>query len=96
MFTMPCTVVRIISIVHDIWRSMQAKSAGGHAADPSEDEAKAAFAVLRPLCVEVMRAPSLETLQALDGVVGELSSLPPQLVDYVALPLRMIVRRVGR
>lgn len=61
-----------------------------------EAEAKAAFALLRPVCVEVMRAPSVEALRALDGRLAGVRSLHPHLVDYVALPLRTIIKRSGR
>ncbi len=61
-----------------------------------EAEAKAAFALLRPVCVEVMRAPSVEALRALDVQLACLPSLHPHLVDYVALPLRTIIKRTGR
>lgn len=58
-----------------------------------EQEAKAAFSVLRPVCVKVMRAPSLETLGELEAVLRAMQSLHPHLVDYVVLPLRMIIKR---
>lgn len=63
--------------------------------DP-DAKAKAAFAKLRPVCVEVMRAPSLEALRTLREAVCRLDSIHPHLVEYVALPLRMIIRRSGR
>lgn len=59
----------------------------------AEQEAKAAFSVLRPVCVKVMRTPSLETLGELEGVLRAMQSLHPHLVDYVVLPLRMIIKR---
>ena len=64
----------------------------------SDPEAKAevAFAKLRPVCVEVMRAPSLEALRALHEAVGRLDCIHPHLVEYIVLPLRMIIRRSGR
>lgn len=62
--------------------------------DP-DAKAKAAFAKLRPVCVEVMRAPSLEALRTLREAVCRLDSIHPHLVEYVALPLRMIIRRSG-
>lgn len=62
----------------------------------AEQEAKTAFSALRPVCVQVMSAPSLETLGALEAVVRGMRSIHPHLVDYVVLPLRMIFRRVGR
>lgn len=59
----------------------------------AEREAKAAFSVLRPVCVRLMRAPSLETLGELEAVLREMQSLHPHLVDYVVLPLRMLIKR---
>ena len=65
-------------------------------AEQTDDaKARAGFAVLRPVCVEVMRAPSLETLRALDDVIAGLPSLHPHLVDYVVLPLKMITKKTG-
>ena len=62
----------------------------------SEEEAKEAFALLQPKCTEVMRAPSLSTLQSLDSTLHGITCLHPRLVDYVVLPLRMIIKRTGR
>ena len=76
-------------------KSMAAKGPPPIDAD-AEQEAKTAFSALRPVCVQVMSAPSLETLGALEAVVRGMHSIHPHLVDYVVLPLRMIFRRVGR
>ena len=62
----------------------------------AEQEAKTAFAALRPVCVRVMSSPSLETLGELGAVVRGMRSIHPHLVDYVVLPLRMIFKRGGR
>lgn len=65
----------------------------------SEEEGKAVFAALRPLCVKVMSEPSVESLTALQAGVKTLppsSSIPPQLVDYLTLPLRAAIKRAGR
>lgn len=62
----------------------------------SEEEAKMVFARLRPKCVEVMQNPSLPSLRAMDEELRSLSSIPPQMVDYVVLPLRVLIRRTGR
>ena len=61
-----------------------------------EAEAKAAFALLRPVCVEVMRAPTTQALDALDGRLVGIRCVHPHLVDYIALPLRTIIKRSGR
>lgn len=63
----------------------------------SEEEGKAVFAALRPLCVKVMSEPSVESLTALQAGVKTLppSSIPPQLVDYLTLPLRAAIKRAG-
>ena len=66
------------------------------AAPVSEDEAKAAFVLLRPKCVDVMQSPSLSTLSALDAELRGLSSLHPHMADYVALPLRILIRKTSR
>lgn len=66
------------------------------AGSATEAAAKEAFAELRPVCVEVMRAPSLEALHSLDRVVSGQMTLHPHLVEYVVLPLRMIIRKTGR
>lgn len=62
----------------------------------SEDEAKTVFARLRPKCVQVMQNPSLSSLGAMDEELRSLSSIPPQMVDYVVLPLRVLIKRTGR
>ena len=65
----------------------------------SEAEGRALFGKLKPLCVQVMSSPSLESLSELrEGLSGLLGSsvLHPQLVDYVLLPVRMIMNKFGR
>lgn len=62
-------------------------------------EGKAVFEALRPLCVEVMSRPSVESLSALEsGLKGlpQATSIPPQLLTYLALPLRAAIKRAGR
>ena len=63
----------------------------------TEVEAKKAFNVLKPFCVRVMSAPSLESLAEMREKVNELeTAVHPHLVDYLLLPVRTLLRRYGR
>ncbi len=65
----------------------------------SESEGKELFPRIKPLCVHVMSSPSLETLTKLrEGLFRVLGSraLHPQMVDYVLLPVRMVINKCGR
>ena len=57
--------------------------------------ARQAFSALRPACVDVMRAPSAEAVERLNGALRGVRTLEPSLVEYVLLPVRMAVRRTG-
>ena len=62
-----------------------------------EDElaAKKTFARLKPVCVEVLRSLSVESLGRLDETLQGLDHLTSPLVEYVLFPLRMAIRRLG-
>lgn len=63
------------------------------------DRDEAVFEALRPLCVKVMSEPSLENLASLQaGVKGlpEATTIPPQLLTYLALPVQAAIKRAGR
>lgn len=62
----------------------------------TEAAGKRAFEVLRPLCVQVMKAPTLEAARALDNALVSLPSMHPALMEYVTLPLRLILRQGPR
>ena len=62
----------------------------------AEAAGKRAFDVLRPLCVQVMKAPTVEATRALDTALVSLPSLHPALVEYVTLPLRLVLRQGPR
>ena len=57
--------------------------------------ARQAFSVLRPACVDVMRAPSAEAVGRLSEALRGVRMLEPSLVEYVLLPIRMAMRRTG-
>ena len=64
---------------------------------PTEADGKRAFDELRPACVQVMSAPSLENLAELRSKVNALPfAIHPHLVDYVLLPVRVLFKRCGR
>lgn len=62
-----------------------------------EDElaAKETFAQLKPVCVEVLRSLSVESLGRLDETLQGLHHLTSPLLEYVLFPLRMAIRRLG-
>ena len=62
-----------------------------------EDElaAKETFSQLKPVCVDVLRSLSVETLGRLDETLRRLHHLTSPLVEYVLFPLRMGIRRMG-
>lgn len=65
----------------------------------SADEGKVVFEALRPLCVEVMSRPSVQSLCALERglqALPEATLIPPQLLPYLSLPLRATIKRAGR
>lgn len=53
------------------------------------------FAQLKPVCVDVLRSLSVETLGRLDEALRGLHHLTPPLVEYVLFPLRLSLRRLG-
>lgn len=65
----------------------------------SEEEGRVMFSSLRPLCVQLMSSPSLDTLQqlrkGLTNILGE-KYLHPHIVDYVLLPVRTVINKTGR
>lgn len=65
------------------------------AREDSELAAKKTFAQLKPICVDVLRSLSVETLGRLDETLRRLHHLTPPLVEYVLFPLRMGIRRLG-
>ena len=60
-----------------------------------EDDAKKVFAQLKPLCVDVLRSPSVENLGRLNEALRRLQSLALPLVEYVLFPLRTGIRRLA-
>lgn len=64
----------------------------------AELEGKAVFAVLRPLCVQVMSSPTSQSLSSLRAGLQRLPNyiLPAPLLPYVLLPLRAAIKRVAR
>ena len=60
-----------------------------------EDDAKV-FAQLKPLCVDVLRSPSVENLGRLnEALCGLQNCLVLPLVEYVLFPLRTGIRRLA-
>ena len=61
-----------------------------------EDDAKKVFAQLKPLCVDVLRSPSVENLGRLNEALRGLQNcLALPLVEYVLFPLRTGIRRLA-
>lgn len=70
-----------------------------HGKEMAVAEGKAVFEALRPLCVEVMSRPSVDSLCALESglqALPESTTIPPQLLSYLALPVRAALKRAGR
>ncbi len=65
----------------------------------TEDEGKKLFPQLKTLCVQVMQSPSQETLkqmkEGLSNILGS-RAFHPQMIDYVLLPVRMIMNKCER
>ena len=60
-----------------------------------EEDAKKAFAQLKPLCVDVLRSLSVENLGRLNEALRRLHRLAVPLVEYVLFPLRSGIRRLA-
>ena len=58
-------------------------------------EVRRLFQRLKPVCVDVLRSLSVETLSQLDEVLRGSPCLPPPLVEYTLFPLRTGLRRLG-
>ena len=59
-----------------------------------ETEDKALFGILRPLCVDVMRAPTIASLLTLrDSLVRVEHKIPPNMGEYVLFPFKMILQQ---
>ena len=61
----------------------------------ADEEARKAFAQLKPVCIDVMRSLSVENLGRLDGALRPPQRLTSPLVAYALFPLRMGIRKLG-
>ena len=53
------------------------------------------FAHLKPVCVDVLRSPSVANMASLQEALRGLHRLSAPLVEYVLFPLRATIRRLG-
>ena len=59
-----------------------------------EEQAVALFDRLKPVCVQVMKAPSTEALTLLRDMLNQMDcAIPPNMADYVAFPLKIILKQ---
>ena len=59
-----------------------------------EEKAVEQFNRLKPVCVQVMKAPTTEALALLQEKLSQLDdTIPPNMADYVAFPLKIILKQ---
>lgn len=59
-----------------------------------EEKAVVQFNRLKPVCVQVMKAPTTEALALLQEKLSQLDGkIPPNMADYVAFPLKIILKQ---
>lgn len=59
-----------------------------------EEEAVTQFNRLKPVCVQVMKTPSMEALALLTEALNQLDgAIPPNMANYVAFPLKIILKQ---
>jgi hypothetical protein len=56
------------------------------------ERGKEEFAILKPVCVGVMREKSLKSVIELEHKIESMDSIVPELLEYVLLPIQMTIQ----